>query len=916
MSELANLHYLCVTNSVSLNSMTHSLATGYNLQLVVVSVAIAVLASYTALDLAGRVNATQNRAQMGWLISGAAAMGTGIWSMHFIGMLAFRLPVLVHYDFLTVLVSVFPAMIASGLALFLVSRPTLGWLRLLGGSLFMGSGIASMHYLGMAAMHTSAVIHYDPQIVALSILIAIAVSFVGLYVVFQLREEATPHQTWKKLLAAIIMGTAIPTMHYTGMAAACFMPMPNTVLQSDLQPPENIIPLAAAVVIGTLIILGLALLAAFFDRRLSAQVIYAQALQESQKSLKAILEGIQVGVLVIGDDAQVQAANHAVLDLLHLSNTAELQQLWDGTVTKTLGSSSPDPSEDQRLQSLQPVLQQIAARESVQNAVVYSASPIHQEPTALLVNAVPLHLSDTALTQTICTFSEITDLKRIENRLKDSEAKFRDLATQEELLNRLSNQIRQSLDLPTILQTAVCEVRNLFTTDRAVIYQFDANWRGQVILEDVAEPWFPTLGEAADDCFPIECLERYRNGRIKAINNILEAGLDSNHLQFLQRLQVQANLIVPIMVCDQLWGLLIVHQCSHPRAWKKEEGNLLHRLAIQLGIAIQQSDLYTHSEESALQAHVQAQQLRESEAQLKQQAQNLQQAFQELKNLQLQLVQSEKMSGLGQLVAGVAHEINNPVGFIHGNLSHVQTYAQNLLSLVELYQKHYPNPIVEIQAKAEEIDLPFLQQDLDKTLASMKIGTDRIRQIVLSLRNFSRMDEAEFKEVELHEGIDSTLMILQHRLKARSKCPAIEVIQDYAKLPLVECYPGQLNQVLMNILANAIDALEEADTIRAVQDIKDNPSQITIRTGLVDRHWVEIRILDNGPGIPEKVKERIFDPFFTTKPIGKGTGMGLSISYQIIVEKHGGKLECVSNPNQGTEFVIQIPIQQQAFRSV
>lgn len=892
--------------------MTHPLATGHNLQLIVVSVAIAILASYTALDLAGRVNATQSRAQMGWLISGATAMGTGIWSMHFIGMLAFRLPILVHYDFLTVLVSVLPAMIASGLALFLVSRPTLGWLRLLGGSLLMGLGIASMHYLGMAAMHTSAVIHYDPQIVALSVLIAIVVSCVGLFLVFQLREEKTPHQTWKKILAAIIMGTAIPTMHYTGMAAACFIPMPDTLLDSDLQPPENIVPLVAAVVIGTLIILGLALLAAFFDRRISAQVIYAQALQESQKSLKAILEGIQVGVLVIGDNAQVQAANRAVLDLLHLSNTAELQQLWDRAVTNNLDSSFPDPSEDQRLQLLQPVLQKIVARKSVQNTVVYSAASIHQEPTALLVNAVPLYLPDASLTQMICTFSEITDLKRSENRLKESEAKFRDLAIQEELLNRLSNQIRQSLDLPTILQTAVCEVRNLFATDRAVIYQFDNdnNWHGQITFEDVVEPWLPTLGEASDDCFPMECLGLYRNGRIKAINNIMEAGLDSNHLQFLQRLRVQANLIVPIMVCDRLWGLLIVHQCSHPRVWKEEEGKLLHRLAIQLGIAIQQSDLYTESEESALQAHVQAQQLRESEAQLTQQAQNLQQAFQELKSLQLKLVQSEKMSSLGQLVAGVAHEINNPVGFIHGNLGHVQTYSQDLLSLVELYQKHYPNPIVEIQAKAEEIDLPFLQQDLDKILVSMKIGTDRIRQIVLSLRNFSRIDEAEFKSVYIHEGIDSTLMILQHRLRASSERPAIEVIQHYSKLPLVECYPGPLNQVLMNLLANAIDALDEANATRTVQGIKDNPSQITICTGMIDQQWVEIRILDNGAGIPEKVRERIFDPFFTTKPIGKGTGMGLSISYQIIIEKHGGKLECFPNPNQGTEFVIQIPIQQ------
>ncbi len=891
--------------------MTHPLATGYSLQLVLVSVAIAVLASYTALDLAGRVNATQNRAQMGWLISGSAAMGTGIWSMHFIGMLAFRLPVLVHYDFLTVLVSVLPAIIASGLVLFLVSRPTLGWLRLLAGAIFMGLGIASMHYLGMTAMHMSAVMHYDPQIVLLSVVIAIAVSFVGLLLVFQLREEITPHQTWKKLLAALIMGIAIPTMHYTGMAAACFMAMPNTVLESDLQPPENIVPLAAAVVIGTLIILGLTLLAAFFDRRLSAQVIYAQALQESQKSLRVILEGIQVGVLVIGDDIQVQAANHAVLDLLHLSSTAELQQLWNRIVTNNLNLSSSDSSEDERLQSLQHVLQRIAAGQSVQNTVVYSAAPTRPEPTALLVNAVPLHRPDTALTRMICTFSEITDLKRSENRLKESEAKFRDLATQEELLNRLSNQIRQSLDLPTILQTTVCEVRNLFETDRAVIYQFDADWRGQVIVEDVAEPWLPTLGEAADDCFSVECLELYRNGRIKAINNILEAGLDSNHLQFLQRLRVQANLIVPIVVCDRLWGLLIVHQCSDSRAWKEEEGKLLHRLAIQLGIAIQQSDLYTQSEQSALQAHVQAQQLRESEALLKHQTQNLQQAFQELKSLQLQLIQSEKMSSLGQLVAGVAHEINNPVGFIHGNLNHMQTYAQDLLSLVELYQKYYPNPIAEIEEKIEGIDLPFLQEDFGKILTSMKIGTDRIRQIVLSLRNFSRMDEAEFKAVELHGGIDSTLMILQHRLKARPERPAIEIIQDYAKLPLVECYPGQLNQVLMNILSNAIDAVDDTDTTRTVQDIQNNPSQITIRTSLVDQQWVKISILDNGSGIPENVRERIFDPFFTTKPIGKGTGMGLSISYKIIVEKHGGKLECSSNPNRGTEFVIQIPVQQQ-----
>ena len=238
------------------------------------------------------------------------------------------------------------------------------------------------------------------------------------------------------------------------------------------------------------------------------------------------------------------------------------------------------------------------------------------------------------------------------------------------------------------------------------------------------------------------------------------------------------------------------------------------------------------------------------------------------------------------------------------------------MSFLQLYDQHYPHPIAEIQAKAEEIDLEFLQEDLTKIITSINIGTNRIRQIVLSLRNFSRMDEAEFKKVDIHEGIDSTLMILEHRLKSRSKIPGIKVIRKFDNLPLVECYPGQLNQVFMNILTNAIDALEEINENRTIQEMKDHPSQITIRTSIKDDKWIEIAIADNGPGIPEKVKKQIFDPFFTTKPIGKGTGLGMSISYQIIVERHGGKLDCCSNPHQGTEFIIQIPVQQKICQAV
>ena len=297
--------------------------------------------------------------------------------------------------------------------------------------------------------------------------------------------------------------------------------------------------------------------------------------------------------------------------------------------------------------------------------------------------------------------------------------------------------------------------------------------------------------------------------------------------------------------------------------------------------------------------------LKESEAQLRKNTEDLEQTLQELRLTQSQLVQSEKMSSLGQLVAGVAHEINNPVNFIFGNLSHAKEYTQDLLGLIEMYQEYYPNPHPEIAAELEAIELDFLTEDLPKLLNSMKVGADRIQKIVASLRTFSRMDEAEMKEVNIHEGIDSTLMILQNRLKAKPDRPEIKVIKDYGILPLVECYAGQLNQVFMNIVANAIDALEDAYNTQQLT----NPV-INIHTKLIENNQVMIRFINNGLKIPEAVKSRLFDPFFTTKPIGKGTGMGLSISYQIITEKHGGSLECLSDPEKSTEFVIKIPLKQ------
>lgn len=664
---------------------------------------------------------------------------------------------------------------------------------------------------------------------------------------------------------------------------------------------------------------------------------------------------------------------------------------------------------------------------------------------------------------------------------QQAEAILRQQFQRERLVGAISQRIRQSLNLEEILGSTVAEVRQVLQTDRVIIFQFEPDWSGNVVVESVGEGWPAIFGtHIYDPCFKEAYISPYREGRVRTIENIHTAELSQCHVNLLAQFQVQANLVVPILQSEQpisnstaptqhrLWGLLIAHHCAQPRQWQQFEIDLLCSLASQVAIAIQQSQLYEHAQslfkrEQALNQVTQTvrssldlntifstatrevkkllqvdraqivqylpeqkrwvnvanssdtinssvseglaipdennaiterlkrlevvqiedthnfenplnqkahptvpgagllvplhfgstlwgalelvreigpyswqesevellcevaaqlaialqqaelyQQSRTATAQALTQAQQLEQALQELQQTQAQLVQSEKMSSLGQLVAGVAHEINNPVSFIYGNLIHAAGYTQDLLGLLGLYQQHYPNPISEIQSEIEAIELDYLMEDLPKLLDSMKVGAERICEIVSSLRNFSRFAEAEIKAVDIHEGLDSTLIILQNRLKAQGKRPAIEVVKQYGNLPKVECYAGQLNQVFMNLLTNAIDALEELLEKRSVEEIDANPNVIRVHTQLLNHNTVEIRIADNGIGMTEEVKQRVFDPFFTTKPVGAGTGLGLSISYQLIVEKHGGRLYCLSELGQGTEFVIQIPLCQGA----
>ncbi len=301
--------------------------------------------------------------------------------------------------------------------------------------------------------------------------------------------------------------------------------------------------------------------------------------------------------------------------------------------------------------------------------------------------------------------------------------------------------------------------------------------------------------------------------------------------------------------------------------------------------------------------------LQESQTALEKRSHELETALENLKYLQVKLIESEKMSALGVLVAGIAHEINNPVTFIYGNLNYANNYCQDLLKLIAIYQRNYPEPVAEIKGEIEAIELEFVKQDLSKLFQSMYNGAERISQIIKSLRTFSRLDEATFKLVDIHEGIDSTVLILNHRLQATANNPnGIKLIREYEKIPLIECYPSQLNQVFLNILSNAIETLEEANKARSFEEIIKLPNTILIRTHKTSENQIIISIKDNGLGIPDIIRPRLFEPFFTTKPVGKSTGLGLSISYQIVTELHHGKLDYNSAVGKGTEFVVTLPI--------
>ncbi len=490
--------------------------------------------------------------------------------------------------------------------------------------------------------------------------------------------------------------------------------------------------------------------------------------------------------------------------------------------------------------------------------------------------------------------------KEVEKKLQESENVFRKLAQKEELINLLTKQIRNSLELKNILNTTVESIRNLLQIHRCSFYWYRT---------DVERAYFELIDEAIAPEMENLCSHNSLTiaaglGQIILSKYLIKIDdvnkdklLDEESKKNLISAKIQALLGILIQNNTGKTGVIICEQLNQAREWNEQEIQLLQAVGDQLAIAIEQGELYAKSGFTATTAKIQAMQLEKT--------------LSELKQTQLQLIQTEKMSSLGQLVAGVAHEINNPVNFIYGNVNYIKEYVESLIKLVQFYQTKNPELNTEIEEELGDVDIDFILYDLPKILNSMEIGADRIKQIVLSLKNFSRHDQSEMKSVNIHEGLDNTLLILASRLKPKGAIPEIEIVKKYGDLPLVDCYAGQLNQVFMNIIVNAIDAIEDYHIKRSKEQININANQIIIETKKIDTTEIHIGIMDNGPGMIETTRQRIFDPFFTTKPVGKGTGLGMSISYQIIVEKHSGKIECISEPGKGTTFKVTIPLKQQ-----
>ena len=767
----------------------------YDYRLVVLSVVIAIVASYVALDLAGRVTANRGQARFAWLMGGALAMGSGIWAMHYTGMLAFRLPIPVYYHVPTVMLSLLAAVLASSIALYVVSRERITPLGVAAGSLMMGTGIATMHYTGMAAMRLSAMHHYQRGIWLLSILLAIAISLVGLLLISYFRDE---NRGWMlKVTIALVMGLAIPVMHYTGMAAVSFTP---TAAAPDLADSVDVSSIATfAILAATFVIMGLALLASLVDRRFSAQF---SALDHERKMLRTLIDNIPDFMYVKDAESRFVVAN------THLARVHGVE-----TPEKLLGKTDFD---------LYPRELAKAFYEDEQS-VIRSGQPLYNREEKgldgagneihILTTKVPLRDGKGQLIGLAGVGRDISARKKMEDALREAEEKY----------------------------------RGIF--DNAVIGIFQSTPGGR----------FLSVNSSMASTFGYESPEEM----IATVTDI--------SLQFYVEPKRREEFLYRM---NTIGG---VHNLDS-ETFRKDGSKIWVSMSVR---TIFQDGVPAHYE-------------------------GMCEDITERNLLRAQLLQAQKLESVGQLAAGIAHEINTPTQYIGDNVRFLKDGFQDLEGLLGTYERLLQaavdntlsrEMIQEASAAVERADAGYLIQEIPKAIEQTLEGVTRVSKLVSAMKEFSHPGSKEKVPLDLNHAIESTITVARNEWKY-----VADLKTDFdTSLPLIPCQPGEFNQVILNLIVNAAQAIADA-----VRKGRTEMGLITVRTRNC-REWAEIRIQDTGSGIPLNVRTRIFDPFFTTKEIGKGTGQGLAIAHSVVVDKHGGSIRFETEEGKGTTFIVCLP---------
>lgn len=801
-----------------------SMSSTHDLRLVILSILIAIIASYTALDLSGRVTVAQGRVQKLWLAGGAIAMGVGVWSMHFIGMLAYKLPISISYNVPIVLISMAVAVVAASIALFIVSRRQMGRVALLTGGVLMGSGIAAMHYTGMAAMRLDAVPHYDLNVVALSILVALGASIVALWLAFHLRSETTMTGSLRKMVSAVVMGNAIAGMHYTAMAAVSFKLINQSLEQSDPVIDNSL--LGVGIAIATLVILILALLTSIFAQRINAAKARAEALRESEERFRSLVQNSSDIIAVLAADGTVCYTSASVKRILGYE-AEKWQKAFEivcpddlpkaeSLLTKALNSPSIDITAEFRLQNAEGQLQDF---EVIANNL----------------------LNEPAVTGIVTTYRDITERKR-------AEAVMQQQREREQLVAEISQRIRQSLNLEKILSTAVAEIRQFFKTERVFIYRFEPDWSGVVIVESVAVGCPSILGVKLKDKFFEEALNRelYKHGRAQATEDINTANLSQSHIEFLAQLQVRANLMGSILQEEELWGLLVVNQCSEPRQWQALEINLLKQLATQVAIAIQQSTLFEQVQSELTER-------KRAEAEIKKLNEDLQR-----RAIQLEAANKE----LEAFSYSVSHDLRAPLRAVNG-FSRILSneYAEQLPNDARRY-------LQMVQDNAQQMGCL-----IDDLLAFSRLSRSSLKKQLIAPINLVRQVFTELGDQQEHRHIEISI----------------------GELPVCQADPALLKQVWVNLIANALKYTRQ----QKLACIEVGCKQINSKSVYF--------VKDNGVGFDMRYADKLFGVFQRLHRAEdyEGTGVGLAI-VQRIIHRHGGRVWAEAEVNQGATFYFSL----------